>query len=236
MKPSVQYCRFLLEQVWEGFLDLLYPRLCASCRVRLCKVELALCCSCASRLGEYQADDSEERLWASPIFRHLYSLYVFRKGSVCQRLVHSYKYHHNWSVAKLVGKRTEIKYDSWRHVGYDMVLAIPLSPRRKAERGYNQALLIAREIAKWLGIEASDSYIRRKRDNVSHTQLRGIERRLKTQGLFEPNPKYNIDWKAKRILLVDDILTTGSTLLAYLDVLELLGAKEVDVFTIAVAK
>ncbi len=226
----------MLRLIGQRLLDLIYPRLCAHCSIRLQSAELILCCHCAYKLSEYHADTSIERLWASPIFETLYSLYYFRKDTVCQSLIHSYKYEHNRAVAKLVLKRIQIKYSCWEGHGYDLILAIPLSKTRQAKRGYNQALVLAQLIGSWLGVEASDQYIIKKQDEAAHAKLKGFERRLSPNPFSASSKAQDILWGQRKILLIDDLLTTGATLLNYLEVLEKLGAKSVDVFTIAVAK
>lgn len=117
---------------------------------------------------------------------------------------------------------------------YDMVLAVPINPKQLLERGYNQALVVGQELAKGWGITVSDKLILRKARSQSQTRQTGQERRLNARQMFSLNPKASAALRGKRILLVDDVLTTGSTLLALLDLLEAEQVQSVDVLTIAV--
>lgn len=217
-------------------VEIALPKLCPICRQRLQACELALCSYCARQLTPYRPSlhYAEERLWASPILGKHYSVYTYRLGSIEQKLVHALKYHHNYAVAQLISERARLTLPLDQQ-GYDLILAIPLSRERLIERGYNQALILARSLAEWLGCEASDKYIVRPKHSQSHTGLSGLNRRLDSSELFSVNPKLTTDWLQRRILVVDDVLTTGATMLCFLQVLERLGARNVDVFTAATA-
>lgn len=222
----------ILRDIGRALLNLVYPPLCVICHSPLNACECAVCSHCGGKLSLYRSERfcAEERLFASPIFRNYFSLYTYRRDSPEQSLIHAYKYAGARSVADFLVKRASL---SWAMTSqdYDLVLAIPLTKQRLSERGFNQALLIAQKLAQLWGIEASDDYIIRNEDTMAHARLTGLERRIESQGLFRLNPQYSPTWMGKRILLVDDVLTTGSTLLAYLMVLEGLGIEYVDVFT-----
>lgn len=224
-----------ITQIARICLDWLYPRLCVHCHVALLREEEVLCSHCATRLSLRSPllDRAEERLWASPIFHKLHSLYIYDKGNVCQSLIYSYKYRGNWAIAKMIAQRAVLIKD-FAPNNYDLILAIPLSPNHWHARGYNQALLLAQALASMgQGLRYSDTYILRKHQTKSQKALNRVERRLMMQNIFYINPHKQLDWSNLRILVVDDVLTTGATLLAYLSVLEDAGAKQVDVFTIA---
>lgn len=225
-----------LKTVISLCLNWIYPKLCVVCRSTLQSGELAICPYCSVDLPYSRGimAKAQERLWVSPIFGDLYSVYAYNKGGSIQALMKAYKYHNRREIAELALERAKFIYPQLSR-NYDLILAIPLKPEREIKRGYNQALIWAKALASWLGGEASDEYIIRIKQEYSQTQLTGLERRLSYQDkIFALNEKFALNWQEQRVLVVDDILTTGSTLTAYLDILECLGVKRADVFTMAV--
>lgn len=225
-----------LHRVISTAVEWLYPRLCAVCGLRLQSAELAVCTHCASRLARYEAQfyHGDERLYASPIFRHLYTIYAFRKGTEVQRLIHAFKYHHYRAVGRLIALQL-LQLHPLSQGRYDAVVAIPMDRRRQRTRGFNQAMEIARHIAHHLGIPGSDTWIVKARPSESQTCHTRLERHERIGKLFRLNKHAEAHLRGKRILLIDDLLTTGATLVATLDLLEQAGAIEVDVATAAVS-
>lgn len=212
--------------------DLVYPPLCAVCHTRLNACELAVCSHCGSKLSLYYPERyrAEERLFASSIFRNYYSLYTYRRASMEQCLMQAYKYGANHTIGNFIVERARLSL-SLTPKSYDLILAIPLSRERLSQRGFNQSLLLAERLGEYLLAEASDKYIIRKENTDSHTTLTGLDRRLASEALFIPNPKHSIVWTDMRVLVVDDVLTTGATLISFLSLLEDLGVASADVFT-----
>jgi ComF family protein len=111
----------------------------------------------------------------------------------------------------------------------DVIVPVPLHPRRERARGYNQAELIARELARWLGKPVKTDWLARVKDTPSQTGLTPAQRIENVQGAFSARDKVD---KA-RILLVDDVCTTGATLNACARALKRAGAESVQAVTVA---
>ncbi len=231
--------RKILQTLWRGILDFVYPRHCPICQLRLSSYEMSLCANCAINLAPYKKETyhANERLYASPLFRELYALFRYEKGSYVQKLIHQFKYHsHTDLIAFFLSKAKHKAFlKEWKRRDYDLVVAVPLSSKKYKKRGYNQAFLMAEAIAKELNIKASEQIIKHKETKESQTRLSKNDRILNTEHSFYINPKQGKEQVPKRVLLVDDVLTTGATLLAVSFLLEELGVEEIDVFTIAVA-
>ncbi len=225
----------LVRRLISPLLDLVYPRLCALCRARLQGGEHGVCTSCIRPLPLYKAElyHADERLYACPAFGHLYSVFVYRRGADVQRLVHAYKYRGYREVADLVAEMLTRCYDL--SGTYDLILAVPLDKERLRTRGYNQALLIARALARHLGIPATDALVLRPAPTETQTQLGKLARMANVQGAFVLAPNARARLTGRRILLVDDVLTTGATLSAIMMLLESAGVVSIDVATAAVA-
>ncbi len=116
------------------------------------------------------------------------------------------------------------------HWPIDLVLAVPLGRKRLEERGYNQAAVIAWPLAMAIGTEYGRSSLTRVRETVSQVGLTRTERGKNVQGAFEANRNRV---RNRRILLIDDVATTGSTLSSCADALYAAGAQDVFALTVA---
>ncbi len=112
----------------------------------------------------------------------------------------------------------------------DLVVAVPLHPRRQRERGFNQAWLLARRAARHLGLPARGDWLRRIRFTPPQVGLSDRERRANVRGAFSLGPR--ADFAGRRVILVDDVLTTGATVDACARVLKKAGAEAVIVATV----
>ncbi len=227
-----------LKHLGRGLLDFIYPRPCPICELRLSSAERAICSHCASLLSSYNTylHNPAERLYACPKFQNLYALFFYEKGSYVQKLIHSFKYKSHTDLIDFfkLSIQKQGYFQQWQAEAYELILAVPMSKSRRRKRGYNQAFLMARAIADKLGVAASEELVLHK-DNSSQTRLNKYERITNTESSFYLNPRLKNLKVPKRILLVDDVLTTGATLLAVAFLLEELGVERIDVFTITVA-
>ena len=114
-----------------------------------------------------------------------------------------------------------------------LVVPVPTSPVRIRERGYNQAALLAREVARLRGWECVVDGLVRGRSTGSQTALHPTERRANVAGAFAPTAGRGEMLRREHVLLVDDVWTTGATALACCDALLAGGARAVSVLTFA---
>ena len=114
---------------------------------------------------------------------------------------------------------------------YDTIIPVPISGKRKKQRGYNQSELIAREIAKRLGIDYDNQSLFKTKNIVEQSKLNKEERQKNIQGVYEL--RNQIMLKDKRILLIDDIYTTGSTVNECSRILSQAAPKKIGILTIA---
>jgi competence protein ComFC len=147
-------------------------------------------------------------------------LYKFRRFQVLGKDLARFVY-------RALGKEEEI----WWKV--DFIIPVPLHPKRKKERGFNQAEIIAKELARIKGIELGDKLLVKVKNVPPQTSLRVEERAKNVSGAFLITQKDKI--KKKVVLLVDDVYTTGSTIRECSSVLKKAGVKEVKALTVAQA-
>ena len=221
-------------------LDLFYPRPCAICGRRLGRSERCLCLECASRLPRYHEEhtSASERLLGSPLIRSLSALTIYHHDEDSHRLITSLKYSGYRELAPFIVRTALSEGRLHPQPGdIDLILPVPIEPQRLAYRGHNQAMLLAEALAVYYGCPARADYLGRYRGSHSQTTLHRQQRMLNAQQAFYLNKAALQQGvlQGQRVLLVDALLTTGSTLHALCDLLEEAGVAEVHVFVAAVA-
>jgi len=115
----------------------------------------------------------------------------------------------------------------------DLIVPVPLAPKRARERGYNQAAVLAAELAKLLGTEVLSGILTRTRETAAQKKMTLLERQENLRNAFTVTTPARLAIKGKRILLVDDVITTGATADECARTLKKAGAKSVEVLTVA---
>lgn len=226
--------------VARALVGLAYPVLCAGCGRRLPSEDaVPVCAACRRRLARATPEMIADRLAALPeasaAFGHTTGLWVFDAGGTVQRLQHLLKYRNRPALGIALGRLLgrAVRRD---HVGaaYDLVVPVPLSRVRALERGYNQSEQLARGLADALpGTPPVDAaLLRRTRPTRSQTALSRTRRWANVADAFAVADPERA--RGRRVLLVDDVLTTGATLTAAARPLGDAGAS-VDLAVLAVA-
>ena len=156
---------------------------------------------------------------------------VLSRGPV-RDIVHRLKYAHEMWLARVLGALLVrgLRDERLDIIAFDGIAPVPLHPRRLREREFNQAALLASELSRTSGIPVIEPLARR-RDTTTQTQLDRKGRRQNLRDAFIM--RKNVDVTDKNLLLVDDVLTTGSTLDACAAVLLEAGASSVRALTVA---
>lgn len=146
---------------------------------------------------------------------------VFRYQFPADRLIQSLKYVHRLASADFLGRALAALLIPFRP---DLILPVPLAPARLAERGFNQALEIARPLARLLDVPLEISRVHRRRDTAPQASLPWKERKQNIRHAFE----CELDLTGKSVLVVDDVMTTGATLDELARTLKAHGAARVE--------
>ncbi len=146
--------------------------------------------------------------------------------------IHRWKYEGKGYITPLFGEWMARRFlDHWRTDLFDLLIPVPLHPRRLRERGFNQALLLAEDLGCRLGIPCRKRILQKRESTVPQVRLSGAERESGVRGAFVLRKEEEVE--KRRILLVDDVYTTGATVNECAKVLLDGGAERVDVFTVA---
>ena len=226
----------LLRRLGGALLDVLYPPLCLGCDERLPAdaPPLPLCADCLRTLPHAEPGVLLSRLADLPsgpaAFGHADALWLFDDGGPLQRLQHTLKYGDRPTLGVRLGR---LIGEAWRERGApvpDLLVPIPLHRRRRLERGYNQSERLATGIADVLHVPVRADKLTRPRPTRSQTNLSKTERWRNVEDAFAV-PDAEIV-AGRRVLLVDDVLTTGATAVAAARLLRSAGA-EVDLAVLA---
>lgn len=137
------------------------------------------------------------------------SLFVFESGSPVQDILHAVKYQNAQELALRLGQLLGAKLQEHAPDLPDLLVPVPLHPKKKKARGYNQSELLARGISSATGIPVDAELLIRNRHTPSQTGMDRTERWQNTSGAFECNKRIKA---GTHIALVDDMITTGATL------------------------
>jgi len=210
----------ICDRLREAILSFLFPPVCTCCATLLPPPGALLCPACHSRVQTITQDDplfflACRRLCEDGPCADVVSAYRFEKDGPVQALMHALKYRGGTMVGRRLGAQLGqlILMRPWAPM-IEVVVPIPLHRARLRERGYNQAELFARGIGSVLGLPVSTSGIRRIRCTQSQTTLGYAERQGNVHSAFEPCLRGRHTLRGKKVLLVDDVITTGATIRA----------------------
>ncbi len=223
-------------KIISELFDFIVPRFCISCDVQLTTNEIFTCKSCMAQikfLSDAEISKENKRKFKETNFVDDYtSLYVFEESGKLQDLIHALKYSKKFKIGIFLGNILgEQKADSINSWNADLVIPVPLFHLKKIERGYNQAYFIAKGISKNLGIKTNTSIAKRIKDTATQTKLNKIERNDNMQNAFSIRKPKLV--KGKSVIVVDDVITTGTTILELAKMLKENGATKVYALSIA---
>lgn len=245
-KPIQQFGR----QAGQAVLDFVYPPHCYHCdqplddtpRQTLCesclsqlestRISSPLCRVCGLPLSGQEAQGEQAEClncrMLRPPFHSARALFPY--SGPAESLVRSYKYNGNYFLGPRIINLAATR--NWLPESVekcDTIVPVPLHKKRRKERGYNQAEFIARTVGQHFSIPIQPDAIVRQRQTDQQARLSHPKRRENVRGAFDPGDANIAD---RRILLVDDVLTTGATAGECARTLRRAGAKRIDVLTL----
>lgn len=204
---------------WGGGLsDFLFPRHCTCCDGRLALGEEYVCSKCLSdmpftRHKSYTENEMAKTFWGLVPLQKATSCFLYAKSSPYAQILFDLKYRNRPDIGPFMGRiMARGLAGTGFFDGVDIIIPIPLSRQKERKRGYNQSLWIARGIAEITGIAIDNGSVSRVISNPSQTTLSHAERRTNVENIFRVERPECLE--GRHILLVDDVVTTGATLLS----------------------
>ena len=218
------------EKTINQILDIIYPQVCSICG-KLNKE--SLCNKCKIKLEKefnFHIDDYSKS--EKTFIEHSY---FFKYENLIRNQILSYKFQEKAYIYKTIAKFLEKKQKCFEILRkYDIILVVPISIQRKMNRGYNQSELIAKEIAKILQIKIDTKTLKKTKNNITQSTLNKEQREQNVIRAYTTKNTEKI--KNKKILIFDDIYTTGSTVNECAKVLVQAGISKNNIGILTIAK
>ena len=217
--------------ILETILDFIYPQVCGICGKLNTE---SLCNKCKIKLKkefQFQTDNYEEDMSKNFIEHN----YVFKYENIIRSLILGLKFQEKPYIYKTIAyflKNMQKNLEKLKK--YDIIIVVPVSKQRKLERGYNQSELIARKISKIIKVPIAKKILYKTKNTVPQSSLNKKQREENIKGVYQAiniTKLYN-----KKILLIDDIYTTGNTINECANILVQNGIKRTDIGVLTIAK
>lgn len=227
------------KNLLSDFMNLIYPKTCITCGEQLLKKEKHLCLHCQSdlpRTNYHLMPDNplEVRCWGKFLFQRGTAFFHYAKGSPYQKILQELKYNDQPEIGKYFGElaaRDLLSSPDFKN--FDLIIPVPLHPDKQIARGYNQSEQIAMGLSAILQIEVDTVHLIRQKENETQTKRNIYERYKNTMGLFSTCKGEELE--DLHILLVDDVLTTGSTMESCASELNKIKGLKLSLFALAFA-
>ncbi len=212
-------------RLYYALVHLLFPPKCVLCRKLLKKEESDLCRTCRTQAPEYRNTKRK------PQFLDSFVAIWYYEGTVRASILR-FKFRRCGSYAQAYGRLLAMTIQQAHPEGLDVLTWIPISPLRRLRRGYDQVELLAKAVGRELGMKPVPT-LKKVRHNPPQSGISGTaERRANVLGAYR---SLNTEVSGQRVLLLDDILTTGATASEAARVLKTAGAAEVHCAALAAA-
>ena len=200
----------------SDLLGLIYPLVCPVCGNSLLRGESTLCTKCYHHLPhsrfEHDAENPAARVfWGRVPLTRVHAAYLYNKGNAMQKLIHEFKYRGNKDIGMFLGRelgKEVSKIEAFNDL--DMIIPVPLHPRKRKRRGFNQSEIIAKGITEIAEVPLRSDLLFRRAFTNTQTRKSKYDRWKNVEHIFQL--KDSKDLNDKHILLVDDVITTGATM------------------------
>ncbi len=226
-----------LYNLWDDFISLLFPRLCYGCGDHLLRNENLICTECFVKIPRTDFHSDEDNLvaqlfWGRCHLEKAAAFSFYTKGSRIKNLIHNLKYKGIKEIGHELGRIYGLSLKSTGFTdGIDLIIPVPLHRAKQRLRGFNQSEMISSGIAQAAGLEVDTISLLRITGSATQTKRSRYDRWTNVEGIFRVTDPSGIE--GKHILLVDDVITTGSTIESCAN--ELLKVEGVKVSVVALA-
>ena len=231
----------MLTELAVRLINLIAPKQCAMCGCRLAVGEDVICSACNLDLPRtFFADNAYDNemaktFWGRMKIERAAALFFYRAHSASSRIIYTMKYFDHPETGELMGRMAAREFAAKGFFdGIDVIVPIPLAKNRLRERGYNQSMEIARGVSGITQIPVMADAVSRCRFNGSQTQMNRWQRNDNVADNFTLKDVGAL--RGKHILIVDDVVTTGATVVACANELKKCGDVRFSVMSLGYTK
>lgn len=221
------------------FFSLIYPNVCMSCGKPLFKHEHCICSLCLHHLPQtnfhlYKDNPVAQLFWGKVNLESASSFLYFNKGGNVQQLIHQLKYKGQQQIGTFLGNLYGFELQKSIYFNtISTVIPVPLHPKKKKLRGYNQSACFALGLSESMNINIDEETLYRTVASETQTKKSRYSRWENVSSIFAIKNKDTLS--SKHVLLVDDVITTGSTIEGCITALAQIPEIKISVASIAVA-
>lgn len=226
-----------IYDLWDDFISLLFPRLCYGCGNHLLRNENLICTECyilIPRTNYHLKSDNPvaQLFWGRCLIEKAAAFSFYTRDSRIRKLIHQLKYKGIREIGIELGRIYALSLRSSEFLdGIDIIIPVPLHPSKKRKRGFNQSEMICIGISDITGLKTDTGLLVRRSVTKTQTKKSRYDRWTNVEGIFQVTDPMVL--RDKHILIVDDVITTGSTIEACVN--ELLNIENVKVSVAALA-
>ena len=238
-----------MKSIIDRMLSVLYPKRCVACDKVLLKIEkeTGFCRSCVGKIklvgsvacmkcGGPLRDERTElcKNCKSTIRAFTQNKAIYQYAGEMKNAMYRFKYGNRRCYAKVFAKHGLHYYGSWiKRNGIEAIIPVPMYRKKEKQRGYNQAAVFARSLSDLTDIPVEGEFVRRERETEAMKRLNALKRKKNLLNAFSLQKK---GVQFKKVLIVDDIYTTGTTMDEVAKVLKLGGVEEVFGLTVCIGE
>lgn len=220
-----------------SFFSILFPDLCKSCNLPITKGEKIICTSCRHQLPQtdyhlYKNNEIEKIFYGRSKINFASSFLFFHKNGLTQNLIHNLKYKGHQEIGSFIGNWYGKKLKADTNLEIDYIVAVPLHKRKEKKRGFNQVDTFGKTIARIFNAKYSKDNLVRIYMSDTQTKKSRFARWLNVKEIFSLSDEKLFE--NKKVLLIDDVLTTGATLDACCSELSKSKGIEINIITMAI--
>ena len=222
---------------YEALVHVFYPSLCYGCNNELIQGDQFICMQCQTELGRtafetIRNNPVEKLFWGRADIQFAASTFYYIDKTPLQQIIHQIKYRQEKKLGIHMGEIMGIHGSALINAfNIDLCIPMPLHPKKEYKRGYNQASLLCEGMYKQTGIPYNEKALVRNENTRTQTKKSRIERWENVASVFDVDEPMII--KDKHVMLVDDVVTTGASTEACVNVLMQHGAKSVGIYSLA---
>lgn len=222
----------------EDLLSFFYPIYCASCGKRLMKEFEVLCLTCETSITKtnyhlHKENPLEKKFWGRCNIEKATAFYFFEKKGQVQNMLFHLKYKGNQALGRHLGKLMAQEINNSIFCDANVIVPVPLHPKKQIMRGYNQIHSFCEGFSELLDIPLNTKNLIRITDNSTQTKKNRLERWTNVEHIFKV--KNMSLFQNQDVILVDDVVTTGATIEACCEALQEAGVRKIYLVSLAVA-